>query len=353
MPRVLIVDDSVFMRKAIRSMLVGDPKVEIVGEGRNGKEGLDLARTLRPDIITLDIEMPEMDGLACLRRIMAECPTHVIMVSSLTTEGSHAALTALRHGAADVFAKDSSIVSTTLTAIKDELLERVHALSASRRPAAAKDRAAASDAKPPRFHPGQFDLICVASSTGGPPVLEKIITGLPADLSAPMIVAQHMPEVFTGSMAERFAQAAHVKVAHAQDGMVVEPRTVYICPGGKNTHLRRAGAGRWLMKVDREPAGTVYYPSADVLFTSAAEVSGARTLGVVLTGMGEDGLIGARRLRDLGATILAQSEETCVVYGMPKAVTVHGLTAASLDPEGLLSSLCSLGGTAAAERKAG
>ncbi len=352
MPRVLIVDDSVFMRKAIRSMLAGDPQVEIVGEGRNGKEGLELARRLRPDVITLDIEMPEMDGLACLRRIMSECPTHVIMVSSLTTEGSHAALTALRYGAADIFAKDSSIVSTTLTAIKDELLERVHALSASRKPAAAS-RGAGTEAKPPHFRPGQFDLICVGSSTGGPPVLEKIVTDLPADLSAPMIIAQHMPEVFTRSMAERFSQTAQIRVLHVQDGMMIEARTVYICPGGQNTHVRRAGAGRWVMRVDREPAQTVYFPSADALFASAAEVCGARTLCVVLTGMGEDGLHGARQVRDKGGIILAQNEESCVVYGMPKAVTVNGLTAASLTPEGLTASLRSLGGVVATERKAG
>lgn len=340
--KVLIVDDSAFMRKAIASMLKSEHGIQIVGEARDGQEGVELAAKLRPDVITLDVEMPRLDGLNALQKIMAECPAHVIMLSSLTTAGSHAAMTALKLGAADAMAKDASQVSFTITSLKDELVAKVRALGAARKPAARKPGATKISVAPtdvPRFKPGQFDLICIGSSTGGPPVLETILTALPESLHPPIVVAQHMPELFTRSMAERLNEACKLKVVHATEGMTLEPRTVYIAPGGKNTHVRRAGTGRLTLEINRDPTGTIYFPSVNALFESAAQATAAHTLAVVLTGMGDDGLNGARPLKAAGGTILAQDEQTCVVYGMPRAVTVAGLVAASLPPEGILESL--------------
>ena len=341
--RVLVVDDSAFMRRAMTQMLTSDPHIEVVGTGRNGKEGLALAKSLEPDVITMDIEMPEMDGLTALRRIMQECPTQVMMVSSLTTEGSHVALQALKLGAADVLAKDNSQVSLTITNIQQDLINRVRALALSKKHSRHKPVFADhSHDQPPTFRSGQFDVICIGSSTGGPPVLERILMDLPPSLSVPVVVAQHMPEIFTKSMAERLDMICSLKVVHAEDHMKIEPRTVYIAPGGHNIHLNKLDLARWELLVNDQPADAIYKPSVDALLHSAAKHAGARALGIVLTGIGQDGLEGGRALHARNGTILAQNEETCVVYGMPKAVTENALIAASLCPEQIAASLLTL-----------
>jgi two-component system chemotaxis response regulator CheB len=354
--RVLIVDDSAFMRKALTTMLADDPAIEVIGQATNGREGLEMTGRLKPDVVTMDIEMPQMDGLTALRRIMAECPTNVLMLSSLSSEGSRAAMTAHQFGAADVMAKEASHVSINIVNIKADLLARIKALGErSRRPRAIKQ---ASFCQRPCFQPGQFELVCIGSSTGGPPVVEKILTALPSSFSAPIVVAQHMPEMFTRSMAERLGQYAKLKVVHAEDGMSVQPATIHVCPGGRNTHIKRTPGGQLRLQINREPAGTIYWPSVDALLASAAQAIPARTLAIVLTGIGEDGLRGARPLAAAGGTIIAQSEETCVVYGMPKAVTQAALVAASLSPDEIASALRGLAGgsgtaDAARLRKAG
>lgn len=347
--RVLVVDDSAFMRRAIKQMLQSDPSIEVVGLAKDGREGFELAKKLGPDVITLDIEMPEMDGLTALRHIMRECPTQVVMVSSLTTEGSHASLTALRLGAADFLAKDMSQISLSVTNIQEELLTKVRALGA-----APKNRLKKSTAGPlvahaaPTFRPGQFDVICIGSSTGGPPVLETVLPALPASMVTPVVVAQHMPEIFTRSMAERLNESCQMPVVHAENHMPLSSRTIYIAPGAKNIHLNKTGLARWELLVNDEPKEAIYRPSVDALLASAARATGSRTLAVVLTGIGEDGLAGARPLHAVGGVILAQSQETCVVYGMPKAVTQAALVQASLTPEQIAQSLQSLARTAAA-----
>jgi two-component system chemotaxis response regulator CheB len=329
MINVLVCDDSTFMRRAITTMLSSDPKVNVVDTAKNGREAVELAMKHRPDVITLDVEMPEMDGLTALREIMAKCPTSVIMLSSLTTEGSRAAMQALRLGAADVLAKDQSQISTKIMSLQNDLLSRVHALAESKpvRTVPVKRETGTLN-----FRPGQFDLVVIGSSTGGPPVLEKILTRVPAGSRVPIVVAQHMPCVFTKSMAERLNTQCGVPVRHGDDKMPIEPGAVHIAPGGMNTHLRKAGS-RLTMHVSRDPEGTVYYPSANVLFQTAAETCGKRVLAIVLTGMGDDGVRGAKVLADVGGVILAQSAETCVVYGMPKAVTQSALATESLSPE--------------------
>ncbi|MCC7203578.1 MAG: chemotaxis response regulator protein-glutamate methylesterase [Phycisphaeraceae bacterium] len=347
--RVLVVDDSAFMRRAIKQMLQSDPAIEVVGVANNGREGFELAKKLEPDVITLDIEMPEMDGLTALRHIMRECPTQVVMVSSLTTEGSHASLTALRLGAADFLAKDMSQISLSVTNIQEELLTKVRALGAAPKHRLKRGTAFAPVTHAvPTYRPGQFDVICIGSSTGGPPVLETVLPSLPATLTTPVVVAQHMPEIFTRSMAERLNESCQIPVVHAENHMPLAARTIYIAPGGKNIHLHKTGLARWEMLVNDEPKEALYRPSVDALLASAAKATGARTLAVVLTGIGEDGLQGARPLHAIGGTILSQSQETCVVYGMPKAVTQAALIQASLTPEQIAQSLQSLARQAAA-----
>ena len=330
--RVLIVDDSVFMRKAIRTMLESDPAIEVVGDAKNGVEGIEKCQALKPDLITLDIEMPVMDGLTALRLIMKECPTHVIMLSSLTTAGSVSALKALSYGAADVLAKDHSTFSANIMQIKNELVLRVKAICSTPCRRAARSTKAANihthsapssatatadiTAALSSFAPGRFRLVCIGSSTGGPPVLEKILSEIPANFPMPVLVAQHMPEVFTRSMSQRLDGMCAVPVRHIEEFAILKPGSVYISPGGKNAHLRRADSGGLAVIANREPEDTIFWPSVDVMLDSAAKIAGKKALGIILTGLGEDGYKGAKALRDAGGVVLAQNEATCVVYGM-------------------------------------
>ncbi len=331
--KVLVVDDSAFMRRAISQMLANDPLIQVVATARNGREAVDLAKKLAPDVITMDIEMPEMDGLTALRQIMRDSPTQVLMLSSLTAEGSIVSLQALRIGAADVLAKDVSQVSLSITNIQNDLLTRVRALGQARNRHAKKTGPVIAQSEPAlRFRPGQFDLVCIGSSTGGPPVLETILAAVPKSMATPIVIAQHMPELFTRSMTERLAELLGRPVHHGVSGMPVERRGIYISPGGKHTHIRKVGLARWELLVSDQPREAIYRPSVDVLLSTGSQVTNGRALGIVLTGIGDDGLLGARELHKQGGTIIAQDEESCVVYGMPKSVTQAGLPAASLNP---------------------
>ncbi|MEX1090684.1 MAG: chemotaxis-specific protein-glutamate methyltransferase CheB [Phycisphaeraceae bacterium] len=353
--RVLIVDDSAFMRRAISQMLSEAPDIQVVGTARNGQEGVEMADRLEPDVITMDVEMPVMDGLTALRHIVRKSSARVLMLSSLTVEDSRVALQALRLGAADVMAKDMSQVSLSITNIKQDLITRVRALGAARPRKLATTtptRPPPGGDEPPVFRPGQFDLICIASSTGGPPVLEEILSALPATLVAPVVVAQHMPELFTRSMAQRLGEICRLRVHHVADRMPMERQGIYICPGGAHTHVHKVGLAKFELRVSADPVEAVYRPSADVLIGTAAAAAGSRVLAIVLTGIGEDGLRGCRALHEQHGVILAQDQESCVVYGMPKAVTQSALATASLAPAAIARSLCTLARPDAAQPRA-
>lgn len=347
--RILITDDSVFMRSAIGRVLEEQPDFEIVGKARNGREAVDLAKKLHPDVITMDIEMPEMDGLTALRRIMREAPTQVLMCSTLTTEGSMQSLQALRLGAADVIPKDLTPDPKAKKRFLDDLVRRVRGLGESDRHRTDKPAPAPTAlAKLPAFRANQFDVICIASSTGGPPVLETLLTGLGADLNVPVVIGQHMPRVFTESMARRLNDICALEVLHAEDGMELEAGRVYVAPGGIHTHIERASLAKRRLRMCEEPREALYMPSADVLFGSAAKVCQRRVLGVILTGIGDDGLEGAKALHACGAPILAQDRASCVVYGMPRCVTEAGYAVASLSPADIAKTLGGLSARAAA-----
>lgn len=364
--RVLVVDDSAFMRRAIGKMLDSAEGIEVVGLARNGREGLEMAIKLRPDVITLDVEMPEMDGLTALRRIMADCPTPVVMCSSLTTAGSRAALQALKLGAVDVVAKDSSQVSLKIMDLENDLVTKVRVAAKSRirvrgrmtgpgQPGAA-GRAGAIEAKPapvrlPVLKPAQVGLVVIGSSTGGPPVVEAILASLPGDFCAPVVVAQHMPRLFTESLATRLDERCKMRVLHAESGMRLETATAYILPGGLHGRVVRGVGNRLVFDISEKPTDAIYRPSVNELMGSAGRAMGDRAVGVMLTGMGEDGLNGARDLVRLGGTLIAQNEETCVVYGMPKAVTQAGLVEASLAPGQIAQVLRPLRNAGAAEAR--
>ncbi len=336
--RVLIVDDSAFMRHAL-SRLLTEAGIEVVGAVGNGELGLDAARTLHPDVITLDVEMPVMDGLSMLRRLMVETPTRVIMLSSLTSAGGAVTFDALEAGAIDFVGKPSGSLSIDIGRVAAELVAKLHAavampeatFLAHRQRAAARHQPAPGPAQAPAARAERSErprsniparrLVVVASSTGGPAALQAFVQGLPPRLGAGMILVQHMPPGFTASLAVRLDAACAMPVAEARPGDVLIEDELVIVPG--DVHLIASGGGR-LQLVQLPPVNGVR-PAADVTMISVAPIWRERLLAVVLTGMGFDGRDGARAVRAHGGTVYAQDEATATIYGMPAAVAQAGL----------------------------
>ncbi len=337
---VVVVDDSAFMRKSISLMLESDPQIKVVATAKNGREGVERVRELKPDLVTMDIEMPEMDGLTALGIIMKEMPLPVLMVSSLTTDGAKATLDALNLGAVDFIPKELSYVSLDIVKIKEELVSKVRHIVLSRSLAMRLERIRASIQRtagggvplPPAVPKkpiavsvrGDLRAVVLAVSTGGPFALLKILPKLPKSFPLGIAVVQHMPPKFTLSLAERLNGLSQVEVKEAEEGEPMEPGKVIIAPGGQ--HMTFTGNGRTISAhIGLEPLNTLYRPSADIMMTSAVEAVRGPLLGVVMTGMGKDGLEGSRAIKEHKGVIVAQDEESCVVYGMPKAVVDDGL----------------------------
>lgn len=323
--RVLVVDDSAFMRKAISTMLESDPEIEVVDTARDGLEAIEKVKALNPDLVTLDVEMPRMDGLTALKHIMEEHPLPVLMVSSLTTEGAEATLTALELGAVDFIPKDLSYVSLDIVKIKDSLLEKVKTIA--RR---GLRRIGPMGPKVLTLPPKRkFELVAIGVSTGGPMSLQKILPKFPPDLPAGVLIAQHMPPNFTRPLAERLDKLSPFEVREAEDGDEVVPGRVLLAPGGRHLRVRRRGE----VEVDESPVQALYKPSVDELMASVARHYGPWGVGVIMTGMGHDGREGVRLLKEKGGYVIAQDEASCVIYGMPKAVVEEGLADAILPLE--------------------
>jgi two-component system chemotaxis response regulator CheB len=335
---VVIVDDSAFMRKSLSLMLESDPQIKVVGTARDGREGIDKIRELKPDIVTLDVEMPVMDGLAALGIIMKEMPLPVLMVSSITTDGAKATLDALNLGAVDFLSKELSYVSLDIVKIRDDLIAKVKEIVRSRslqfRLQRIRSGQTGSDAlsgKPHRdslstqkLPTKEFGAVVIGVSTGGPFALLQIIPKLPEDFPYGIAIVQHMPPHFTRSMAERLDSLSNLRVREAEEGDPIEAGVVLIAPGGKHMTFSRNGRGA-KTRISLEPQNTLYRPSVDVMVRSAVETHQAPLLGVIMTGMGKDGLEGLKALKKKAGYVIAQNEESCVVYGMPKAVVDEGI----------------------------
>jgi two-component system, chemotaxis family, protein-glutamate methylesterase/glutaminase len=320
--RVLIVDDSAFVRKALSRMLGSAADIEVVGTAVDGQDGVEKVLELRPDVVTLDVKMPRLDGLEALRRIMAECPTAVLLLSSLTGEGADVTLRGLDLGALDFVDKSSVEGHMNLLALADELIEKVRGLAKAQRRVPVP--APSTQLPLPEFARERADLVVIGTSTGGPAALQTVIPALPADLRVPVLVVQHMPIGFTRSLAERLDQRSDLMVREARDGEPLAAGRVLIAPAGRHLKIHRVqGEARVLL--DYEPLDALHRPSVDVLMQSAARTYGAAVLGVVLTGMGADGMEGLRSIRAAGGRTLAESEDTCVIYGMPKAAIEAGV----------------------------
>ncbi len=350
--KVIIVDDSAFMRKSLSMMLESDAEIRVVATARNGNEALEKIRELKPDIITLDIEMPVMDGLTALRHIMKEMPLPVLMVSSLTTEGASATLDALNLGAVDFIPKQLSYVSLDIVKIKDELVQKVKHIVRNRslRQRLERIKSGGVQTAPVRKSTNLNNLkrpvedmaaMVVGVSTGGPNALLKIIPRLPASFPLGIAVVQHMPPNFTKSMAERLNSISELQVKEAEEGDPVERGVVLIAPGGQHMTFKKNGV-KMTVNINEEPKNTLYKPSVDIMITSATSVYNRPLLGVILTGMGKDGLEGLRSVKKRRGYIIAQDEESCIVYGMPKAVVDEGIADAVLSLEDISPALIRL-----------
>lgn len=341
--RVLVVDDSPFMRKSLQRMLEDASDIQVVGTARDGIDAIEKTRELDPDLITLDIEMPRMDGLTALRKIMAELPRPVLMVSSLTQEGAQATLDALAIGALDFIPKESSFATMSILNIQQELQEKVRRLAATPRFKRPKlDRSPRLGAPPtarpapppeppaaPRPSGGALadapmaELVVLGSSTGGPKALQELLPALPANFPVPILIVQHMPSTFTKPFADRMDGLSKVRVKEAEHGEPIHPGTVYVARGGIHLLYRQRGTVG-LVEQSLEPASSIHRPAVDVLFNSVVENFSRPVLAVILTGMGNDGAKGMEALKKRGAHTLAEAEESCVVYGMPRAAAEKG-----------------------------
>ena len=334
---VVVVDDSAFMRRSITLMLESDPEIKVVATARDGREGIEMIRKFRPHVVTMDIEMPGMDGLSALKIIMKEMPLPVLMFSSLTMEGADATVEALNLGAVDFISKEMSYVNVNIAGKRDELIEKIKSIARSatlrlRFSGAAKKQFHADIATPKTLParivktPSRRDFhgVVLGISTGGPFALLNIIPKLPEIFPLGIAVVQHMPPRFTRSLAERINSMSKLTVREAEEGDVFEPGVVLIAPGGKHMTFKQT-SGEVTVKISDEPNTTLYRPSADVMMKSAVEVIDAPLLGVIMTGMGKDGLEGLRLLKKKEGYVIAQNEETCIVYGMPKAAVDDGI----------------------------
>jgi len=331
---VLVVDDSAFMRKSLSLMLESDDKIKVIGTARNGQEGVELAKKLKPDIITLDIEMPVMDGLTALKKIMAEAPTAVLMVSSLTTEGAEATLTALELGAVDFIPKELSYVNVNITKIKDSLITKVKEIYRQKFLKERLERLAKSSelfkkktvqVSHKEISRNDFHAVSIGISTGGPLSLQKILPMLSSNIRVPIFIVQHMPPKFTKSLADRLNSICSLSVKEAENGEAVQNGVIYIAPGGFHMKLKKINLTNAAIEITEEPADAIHKPSVDVMMSSVVDFYGKHTLGVIMTGMGKDGLEAVRYLKSVGGYSIAQDEDSCVVYGMPKAIVDAGL----------------------------
>lgn len=317
--RVLIVDDSAFVRRAVERMLLGLPSVRVVGTASNGVDAVRAVEELGPHVVIMDVNMPKLNGLEALKQIMTEHPTGVLMLSTLTREGAEETLHALELGAVDFIDKNAAGTTMDIYALAPVLREKVLAVAGAAIPVDAPE-SELQVKLPGRVVTGPtgIEVVVIGASTGGPRALAEIVAKLPHDFPAGIVIAQHMPPGFTETLAERLDRRSELEVREAADGDLILPGTALVAPGGLQISVVREG-GELRVRLDEGPSNLLHRPSVDLLFRSAADVVEGRAVGIVLTGMGDDGARGLKCLRDAGAVTLAESEETAVIYGMPRA----------------------------------
>lgn len=334
MIRVLVVDDSAFMRKLISDFLSAEQEIEVVGTARNGEDALKRIKELNPDVVTLDVEMPVLNGTEALKQILAEHDLAVIMVSSQTKQGKDLTIHCLELGAFDFVTKPSGSISLDLHKVRGQIVERVLAAGLARKRTENKISSQPvmkppSPVAAPRLQEVSSGslrkIISIGTSTGGPRALQRVVTKLPKDIGAPILIVQHMPAGFTASLATRLDHLSQITIKEAQDGDIAKNGVAYIAPGGMNMSLHEQGA-TLVIKLSPEDTDSRHKPSVNYLFESISNIKGYEKIAVIMTGMGSDGTEGVKKMVASGHTkVIAEKEESCVVFGMPKSVIKAGL----------------------------
>ena len=337
--RVLVVDDSAFARKVLREALSRAGGLEVVGTARDGLDALEKIAELRPDVVTLDLVMPGLDGVGVLKALSGPQAPRVVVVSMADAE-SELAVAAMQAGAVELVHKPTALATDRLYELADELVAKVR-IAAGARPHAPWERDGVEEAEAPaprRPRKALAPLVVIGTSTGGPQALTRLLTQLPADFPSPLAIALHIPPGYTQALAERLNTQCALEVLEASEGLVLRPGRAVLARAGM--HLKLEGKGEaCVARLDLEPLSTPHRPAVDVLFESAAQAWGPDVLAVVLTGMGNDGLAGARRVRAAGGQVLTEAASSCVVYGMPRSVDEAGLSAAQVPLEGMVAAL--------------
>jgi len=334
--RVVVVDDSAYVRKVVREILSRSPFVEVVGTARDGLEALDLVERLEPDVVTCDLIMPELDGVGFVREQMQRRPVPIIIMS-IANETAEAALTALDAGAIDFVQKPTALASEKIFEVSTELIEKVKAagaISLNRIPLALGSPVAVTPA-PKVSGNHSVDLVVIGISTGGPQALKRLIPQFPKDFPVPIVMVMHMPIGYTEMYAAKLNELSAMEVREAAAQDEIRPGRVLLAPAGRHLTLIREANRRVVTHLDARPFNTLHKPAVDVLFQSAAEVYGNRVLGVVMTGMGSDGKQGAAWIKSQGGLVFTEAESSCVVYGMPSVVVEAGLSDRSVALEGM------------------
>lgn len=330
--KVMVVEDSNFMRKATAALLSSDPGIQVVSTVSSGEETLEKLPSVKPDVITLDVNMPGMDGIETLGKIMKSQPTPVIMFSGYTKKGAEVTLEALNKGAIDFVTKPHGPLSLDLSSVRDELVEKVLA-SFIAKAAVRKWKVSATEVsraqKVERLSAPGESILFIASSTGGVQALSRVVPFLPADFPMPLLIVQHMPPLFTGSLASSLDMSSKLSVKEAESGDVLSAGNVYIAPGGWQTIIRNEG-GKKVLHLEDAPSDTSLKPCADISMDSISTQYGADSVALILTGMGNDGTEGAKLIKNKGGRVIVQNEATSIIFGMPGSVIEAGLSDAVL-----------------------
>jgi two-component system, chemotaxis family, protein-glutamate methylesterase/glutaminase len=325
MIRTLVVDDSFFMRKLISDMLNSDPSIEVIGTAKEGIEAIKKVKKEKPDVVTLDVLMPGLDGLATLKRIMAESPTPVIMLSAFTKKGADITLDCLHAGAVSFILKPSGELSLDIDKIREMLLEEIKTSAYAN----VKKIKALPEKKPIQHlnKPCKEKIVVIGASTGGPRSLELLMSSIPASFSFPILIVQHMPAMFTQSLAQHLNKNCVFPVKEAKAGDVIQEKNAYVAPGDFHLTIKTKktmGKTKQIISLNKNPPVNGSRPSIDVTMQSVANTYGENTIGVILTGMGKDGVIGMKAIKEHGGKTIAQDEESCLIFGMPKVVIENG-----------------------------
>lgn len=323
--RVLIVDDSAFARKALRAVLSAHPSIEVVGAARDGLEGLEKIAELKPDVVTLDLIMPNLDGIGLLRALPERDAPRVVVVS-ISDTNSELAVLSLQLGAVELVRKPTALATAQLYEMNDELVRKVLQAAAARRPVSVPLAPISREAVP--LVASRAQLLVVGASTGGPNAITRLLAALPGNFPVPIVVALHIPAGYTDALAVRLNEQSALSVQEAHEGLLLRPGLAVLARGGQHLVVQRKGTAL-SVHLPEEPRSSLYFPSVDLLFHSAARTLGAGVLGVVLTGMGDDGCRGSSAIRAAGGAVLTEAESSCVIYGMPRSVVEAGFSTAA------------------------